>query len=456
MTSNSISAISPIDGRYHKHTELLRNFCSEYGLIRYRVIVEIKWLQALAEHSGISELPSFSKETNQILKRLIETFNENDAKTIKAIEKTTNHDVKAVEYFLKEKLGQIDEIQPHLEFIHFACTSEDINNLSYALMLKDVREASVPLLQEVTDIIAKLASQFKSEPMLARTHGQTASPTTMGKEFANIAYRLNRQITQINQIELLGKINGAVGNFNAHHVAYPSVDWPALSKNFVETLGIVWNPLTIQIEPHDYMAELFHAFARTHTILIDASRDIWGYISLGYFKQKMIEGEVGSSTMPHKVNPIDFENAEGNLGLANAILSHLADKLPISRWQRDLTDSTVLRNLGVGFAHGVIAYTALKKGLNKLELNSERLAQDLNSASEVLAEAIQTVMRKHHIENPYEKLKAFSRGQAITAEMIVEFVDGLQLPEEEKTRLKALKPADYIGLAKELTDGYLK
>lgn len=453
MSLNACTALSPIDGRYAHLTQSLRPICSEYGLIRYRVIIEIKWLQALADEAAITELPTFSKKTQSILNGLIETFNENDAALIKEIERTTNHDVKAVEYFLKEKCAEIEELKPHLEFIHFACTSEDINNLSYALMLKEARsDILLPQLSELADKLKDLTEAHKTVPMLSRTHGQTASPTTMGKELGVFAHRLNRQINQLKNAEILGKINGAVGNFNAHHVAYPEVDWPELSKQFVESLGLTWNPLTIQIEPHDSVAEYFQTLSRANTILIDLARDVWGYISLGYFKQKMVAGEIGSSTMPHKVNPIDFENAEGNFGIANALLNHLSEKLPISRWQRDLTDSTVLRNIGVCFGHCVIAYAALMKGLNKLEINPEKLAADLDNAWEVLAEPIQTVMRRYGIENSYEQLKELTRGQAINQAAFVEFIETLNIPDNAKAELKALTPAGYIGLAEEICE----
>ncbi|MCH2157168.1 MAG: adenylosuccinate lyase [Oleiphilaceae bacterium] len=452
MELSALTAISPIDGRYGSKTSSLRAAFSEYGLIYARVTVEIRWLQALAQHSDIIELPAFSDEENNFLNAIVDEFSEDDALRVKAIERTTNHDVKAVEYLIKEKFEAVADSLPNLakslEFVHFACTSEDINNLSHALMLKQGLESSVlPEMQAVVTKLSELAQDLAEQPMLSRTHGQTASPTTMGKELANVVARLNRQLTQIKEVKFLGKINGAVGNYNAHYSAYPNTDWPAHAKSFVELLGITFNPYTTQIEPHDYIAELFDAVARFNTILIDLDRDIWSYISLGYFKQKTVAGEVGSSTMPHKVNPIDFENSEGNLGLANAVLTHLAQKLPISRWQRDLTDSTVLRNLGVGLAHGLIAYQSTLKGLNKLEINPNKLAQDLDNAWEVMAEPIQTVMRRYSIEQAYEKLKELTRGQSINKETITEFVNKLEIPEEAKQILLDLTPGSYIGNA---------
>ena len=449
MQLTSLTAVSPVDGRYGSKTAALRPIFSEYGLIRFRVQVEVRWLQCLAAHPGISEVAPFSDAANAILDRLAEDFDLAHAERIKEIERTTNHDVKAVEYLLKEQAEQLDELKQVSEFIHFACTSEDINNLSHALMLRSGRdEVILPLMRQVADAIRALAKQYANVPMLSRTHGQPASPTTLGKELANVVYRLERQIAQIESIPLLGKINGAVGNYNAHLSAYPAVDWEANAKQFIEqTLGLQFNPYTTQIEPHDYIAELFDAVARFNTILIDFDRDIWAYISLGYFKQKTVAGEIGSSTMPHKVNPIDFENSEGNLGIANAIMQHLASKLPISRWQRDLTDSTVLRNLGVGFAHSVIAYEASLKGIGKLELNAARLAEDLNNCWEVLAEPIQTVMRRFGVANPYEKLKELTRGKGITPDALLAFVDSLEIPEDAKAELKALTPASYIGNA---------
>lgn len=449
---NALTALSPLDGRYASKCDALRPFLSEFGLIHARVTVEVRWLQALSNRPEIVEVAPFSNETNAALDAIVSNFSEEDANRIKEIERTTNHDVKAVEYFLKEKIAGITELQNAGEFIHFACTSEDINNLSHALMLKNGREVLISSMKQILNAISALATTHAEQPMLSRTHGQTASPTTLGKEMANVAYRLARQIKQFENVELLGKINGAVGNYNAHLSAYPDVDWAAHAQAFVESLGLTFNPYTTQIEPHDYMAELFDALRRFNTILIDFNRDVWGYISLGYFKQKLKEGEVGSSTMPHKVNPIDFENSEGNLGIANAVLAHLGEKLPISRWQRDLTDSTVLRNMGVGFAQSLIAFDACLKGVGKLELNANRLNEDLDQAQEVLAEPIQTVMRRYNIEKPYEKLKALTRGQAMTRDMMVNFVNGdelSQVPSEERARLAELTPATYTGNAAE-------
>lgn len=449
---NALTALSPLDGRYASKCDALRPFLSEFGLIHARVTVEVRWLQALSNRPEIVEVAPFSNETNAALDEIVSNFSEEDANRIKEIERTTNHDVKAVEYFFKEKIAGIAELQNAGEFIHFACTSEDINNLSHALMLKNGREVLVSSMKQILNAISALATTHAEQPMLSRTHGQTASPTTLGKEMANVAYRLARQIKQFENVELLGKINGAVGNYNAHLSAYPDVDWAAHAQAFVESLGLTFNPYTTQIEPHDYMAELFDALRRFNTILIDFNRDVWGYISLGYFKQKLKEGEVGSSTMPHKVNPIDFENSEGNLGIANAVLAHLGEKLPISRWQRDLTDSTVLRNMGVGFAQSLIAFDACLKGVGKLELNANRLNEDLDQAQEVLAEPIQTVMRRYNIEKPYEKLKALTRGQAMTRDMMVNFVNGdelSQVPSEERARLAELTPATYTGNAAE-------
>ncbi|WP_286860896.1 MULTISPECIES: adenylosuccinate lyase [Acinetobacter] len=449
---NALTALSPLDGRYASKCDALRPFLSEFGLIHARVTVEVRWLQALANRPEITEVPAFSSETNAALDAIVANFSEEDANRIKDIERTTNHDVKAVEYFLKEKIANIDELKNAGEFIHFACTSEDINNLSHALMLKSGRDVLVESMQQIIDSIVALAEKHADQPMLSRTHGQTASPTTLGKEMANVAYRLARQIKQFNNVELLGKINGAVGNYNAHLSAYPDINWPAHSQAFVESLGLTFNPYTTQIEPHDYMAELFDALRRFNTILIDFNRDVWGYISLGFFKQKLKEGEVGSSTMPHKVNPIDFENSEGNLGIANAVLAHLGEKLPISRWQRDLTDSTVLRNMGVGFAQSLIAFEACLKGVGKLELNAARIDEDLDNAQEVLAEPIQTVMRRYNVEKPYEKLKALTRGQAMTRDMMVDFVNGNELeavPAADRARLAEMTPATYTGNASE-------
>ncbi len=453
MRLSSLTAISPIDGRYADKTFELRGIFSEYGLIRYRVTTEVRWLQMLARTQGIAEVPEFSDEANAELDRVVEDFSIDDAQRVKTIEATTNHDVKAVEYFLKEKIAGNPELHKVNEFIHFACTSEDINNVSYALMLLDAREQTLlPQFDSVIDVIADLAKTYRDQPMLSRTHGQTASPTTLGKEMANVAYRLQRQRDQLADVKILAKMNGAVGNYNAHLVAYPNVDWPNLSRQLLNSLGLSVNPFTIQIEPHDYMAEYFHAIMRFNTILIDFCRDIWGYISVGYFRQRTVEGEVGSSTMPHKVNPIDFENAEGNLGIANALLDHLANKLPISRWQRDLTDSTVLRNLGVGLAHSLIAFKATLKGVSKLEANEQRLNDDLDANWEVLAEAIQTVMRRYDIDQPYEKLKALTRGRRIDGKALREFVETLDLPEEPKQQLLQLTPGSYIGNAIEQTD----
>ena len=449
---NTLTALSPIDGRYASKVDSLRPYLSEFGLIHARVTVEVRWLQSLANHADIHEIQPFSAATNERLDAIVANFSEADAMRIKDIERTTNHDVKAVEYFLKEKIADIDALKDAGEFIHFACTSEDINNLSHALMLKSGRDVLAQTMQKIIDEIAALAETHADQPMLSRTHGQTASPTTLGKEMANVAYRLHRQLKQFNNVELLGKINGAVGNYNAHLSAYPQIDWAKNAENFVTSLGLTFNPYTTQIEPHDYIAELFDALRRYNTILIDFNRDVWTYISLGYFKQKLKDGEVGSSTMPHKVNPIDFENSEGNLGIANAVLAHLGEKLPISRMQRDLTDSTVLRNMGVGFAHSLIAFDACLKGIGKLELNANRLNEDLELAQEVLAEPIQTVMRRYNVEKPYEKLKALTRGQAMTREMMVNFVNGDELtavPEAERQRLADLTPATYTGNAAE-------
>ncbi|WP_020680471.1 adenylosuccinate lyase [Marinobacterium rhizophilum] len=447
MELSALTAISPIDGRYGSKTADLRPIFSEFGLVRFRVEVEIRWLQQLANHPGIVEVQPFSVATNAQLNAIVSDFSEADAQRVKDIERTTNHDVKAVEYFIKEKFGSNDELAKISEFVHFACTSEDINNLSHALMLKNGLAVMQDQMQQVKDAIATLARDYAAQPMLSRTHGQTASPTTLGKEMANVAHRLQRQLKQLDQMEFLGKVNGAVGNYNAHLSAYPDVDWQAYAESFVTSLGLDWNPYTTQIEPHDYIAELFDAICRFNTILIDFDRDVWGYISLGYFKQRTIAGEVGSSTMPHKVNPIDFENSEGNLGIANAIMQHLAAKLPISRWQRDLTDSTVLRNLGVGFGHSLIAYQSALKGISKLELNAARLDADLENAWEVLAEPIQTVMRRYGIEEPYEKLKALTRGHTMNRETIQNFIDTLDMPDDAKASLKALTPQNYIGNA---------
>ena len=448
MELNALTAISPVDGRYGNKVSVFREIFSEYGLIRNRVTVEIRWLQKLAAHPGVAEVPAFSADANGFLDRLVSEFSLEDAERIKDIERTTNHDVKAVEYFIKEKIASVPELHAVTEFVHFACTSEDINNLSHALMLREgLDHGLLPAMDRVVDKLAQLSHDHAEQPMLSRTHGQTASPTTVGKELANVVHRLRRQVKQIRETELLGKINGAVGNYNAHLSAYPEIDWAQNAREFIESLGLDWNPYTTQIEPHDYIAELYDSVARFNTILIDLDRDVWGYISLGYFKQKTVEGEVGSSTMPHKVNPIDFENSEGNLGIANALFSHLSAKLPISRWQRDLTDSTVLRNLGVGFAHSLIAYEATLKGLGKLQINPARLDEDLDHAWEVLAEPIQTVMRRYNIEKPYEKLKALTRGKAMTPEVIKNFVESLDIPDQAKAELMALTPGRYIGNA---------
>jgi adenylosuccinate lyase len=448
MDLSALSAVSPIDGRYGSKTSSLRDTFSEYGLIKYRVQVEVRWLQRLAAMPEVTEVPALSGAADSFLNQLLEDFGETDARRVKEIEATTNHDVKAVEYFIKERFAGNEELLAVSEFVHFACTSEDINNLSHALMLRDgIAQAVLPGMREIAAQLKELAVATAAAPMLSRTHGQTASPTTMGKEIANVVARLQRQLGALEQVQYLGKINGAVGNYNAHLSAYPEIDWQENARFFVESLGLHWNPYTTQIEPHDYMAELFDAIARFNTILIDFNRDIWGYISLGYFKQRTIAGEVGSSTMPHKVNPIDFENAEGNLGLANAILNHLGGKLPVSRWQRDLTDSTVLRNMGVGMAYSLIAYQSCLKGIGKLQLNEARLAEDLDSSWEVLAEPIQTVMRRYGIEQPYEKLKELTRGQDMSTDVIRAFVEKLDLPEEAKKQLLALTPASYIGNA---------
>ena len=449
MELSPLTAVSPLDGRYGDKLTPLRRAFSEFGLIRQRVVVEVRWLQSIAEHPGIPEVPALSPEATAMLENLLSDFSEDDALAIKAIERTTNHDVKAVEYFLKDRIAGQPELASVSEFIHFACTSEDINNLAHGLMLREGLGVVMPFMASIIDALADLAKAQAAQPMLSRTHGQTASPTTLGKEIANVVARLQRQLSLIGQVTPLGKINGAVGNYNAHLVTYPDVDWPAHAAQFVNSLGLDWNPYTTQIEPHDYMAELFDAISRFNTILIDFNRDVWGYISLGYFKQRTIAGEVGSSTMPHKVNPIDFENSEGNLGLANAILGHLGQKLPVSRWQRDLTDSTVLRNMGVGFGYSLLAYQSAAKGIGKLEVNSARLDADLDSAWEVLAEPIQTVMRRYGVPEPYEKLKALTRGQTINAETLQTFVAGLSLPEEARDALLALTPSSYVGNAEE-------
>lgn len=453
MELSSLTAVSPIDGRYGDKVSALRTIFSEFGLLKFRVQVEVRWLQKLAATAQIKEVPSFDADAIAYLDEIVANFCEKDAMRIKAIERTTNHDVKAVEYFLKEKVAHIPALHAVSEFIHFACTSEDINNLSHALMLKTAREeVLLPQWRQIIDKVKAMAHEYRTLPLLSRTHGQPATPSTIGKEFANVAYRLERQFRQLEQVEILGKINGAVGNYNAHIAAYPEVNWHEFSETFVTSLGIQWNPFTTQIEPHDYIAELFDCVARFNTIVLDFDRDIWGYVALNHFKQKTIAGEIGSSTMPHKVNPIDFENSEGNLGLANAVLGHLASKLPVSRWQRDLTDSTVLRNLGVGLGYALIAYQSTMKGLNKLEVNEQHLLDELDQNWEVLAEPIQTVMRRYGIEKPYEKLKELTRGKRVTAEGMKQFIDGLELPESEKERLKAMTPANYIGYAVNFID----
>ena len=453
MTFDNLTSISPIDGRYSAKTGPLKAIFSEYGLVKYRLLVEVRWLEAMSKNSQISEVPEFSLKSKNVLSNIVDNFSLEDAKIIKGIEKTTNHDVKAVEYFLKEKVSSTPELQNVNEFIHFACTSEDINNLSYALMLEDGRQVLLDEMRKTLNLITDLAKDNADVAMLSRTHGQIASPTTLGKEMANFSYRLMRQIDQLEEVKIMGKFNGAVGNFNAHISAYPNLDWPNISKNFIESLGINYAPYSSQIETHDYIAEYFHALNRFNTILIDFCRDVWGYISLGYFTQKTIKGEVGSSTMPHKVNPIDFENAEGNLGLAIAIGDHFAAKLPISRWQRDLTDSTVLRNLGVSCAHCLISYASISKGISKLEVNQDKLIDDLNEAWEVLAEPIQTVMRRYGVKNPYEKLKSLTRGKKIDAKILADFIDSLDIPEDAKEELRKLTPMNYIGDAIKLARG---
>ena len=448
MQVSPLTALSPLDGRYAGKVQDLRPIFSEYGLIKARVTVEVRWLQMLAENAAIVEVPSFSEDANTLLNGIVNNFSEADAQRVKDIEATTNHDVKAVEYFLKEKVADHSELTAISEFFHFACTSEDINNLSYGLMLKEARDSVlIPELDRLIETVQNQAIEMADVPLLARTHGQPASPTTIGKEWANVAYRMTRQRNQIAQVEILGKINGAVGNYNAHLCSYPELDWEAVAKGFVESLGLDWNPYTTQIEPHDYVAELNDAICRFNTVVIDMARDVWGYISFGYFKQRVIAGEVGSSTMPHKVNPIDFENAEGNLGLANAVMGHLSAKLPISRWQRDLTDSTVLRNLGVGFGYSVLAYASAQKGLGKLQLNEDRLASDLDATWEVLGEAIQTVMRRYGLENPYEQMKTLTRGKGITPAALNAFIEDLDIPADAREELIKLTPASYIGNA---------
>ena len=448
MQVTPLTALSPLDGRYAGKVANLRPIFSEYGLIKARVTVEVRWLQMLAANTGIPEVPLFSGDAHALLDAIIINFSETHAQRVKEIESTTNHDVKAVEYFLKEQVTHHPELVSISEFFHFACTSEDINNLSYGLMLKEARDSVLlPEIDRLITTMKQMSVDMADVPLLSRTHGQPASPSTLGKEWANVAYRMMRQRDQIAKVEILGKINGAVGNYNAHIVSYPELDWEAIAQDFVESLGLNWNPYTTQIEPHDYIAELNDAVCRFNTILIDNCRDIWGYISIGYFKQRLIAGEVGSSTMPHKVNPIDFENAEGNLGLANAVMAHLSAKLPISRWQRDLTDSTVLRNLGVGFGYSILAYSSAQKGLGKLELNEARLAEDLDTTWEVLGEAVQTVMRRYGLENPYEQMKALTRGKGITPDALKTFIETLDMPEKAKAELIKLTPASYIGNA---------
>ena len=458
MTLSTLTAINPIDGRYGDKTAELRPYFSEFGLIYYRVYVEIRWFQFLASQQKIKELPALGDEENNFLEKLIVDFDETEAAIVKSNEATTNHDVKAVEYYLKSKFvaSGISSLEKNIEFIHFACTSEDINNLSHALMLKDGRDSVLrPLMDELNQKLAEFARDYANLPMLSRTHGQTATPTTLGKEFANVVARLRRQVKQLGAVQIMGKINGAVGNLNAHQVTYPDLDWLAMSEQFVSSLGIIWNPYTTQIEPHDYMAEMFQAMSRFNTILIDFNRDIWSYISIGYFKQRKIEGETGSSTMPHKVNPIDFENSEGNLGIANAIFGHLSEKLPISRWQRDLTDSTVLRNMGTGLAYSLLSYKSTLKGLGKLEINPSALEEDLNRSWEILAEPIQTIMRRHGVEEPYEKLKELTRGQSLKQESIEQMLETLDIPESARTLIRELTPMNYTGLASELVEKLL-
>jgi len=451
MPLTALNALSPLDGRYASKTDALRPILSEAGFMHHRVKVEIAWLIALSE-AGFTEIQTFSASARQLLEKLASDFTEADAQRIKEIEAVTNHDVKAVEYWLKEKVQDVPELVAASEFIHFACTSEDINNTSHGMMLKAARDSVLlPQLSTLIQKLTELAHEHADIAMMSRTHGQPASPTTLGKEIANVVARLSKAKEKISQVQILGKMNGAVGNYNAHLSAYPTFDWPAFSRRVIEEkLGLVFNPYTIQIEPHDYMAELFDAIARTNTILLDLNRDIWGYISLGYFKQRTKAGEIGSSTMPHKVNPIDFENSEGNLGMANAVLKHMAEKLPISRWQRDLTDSTVLRNIGVGLGYTVLAYDSCLRGLNKLEVNPARMAEDLDHSWEVLAEPVQTVMRRYGIENPYEKLKELTRGKGISREALQAFIQSLEIPDTEKNRLMQMTPANYVGIAEQL------
>ena len=453
MDLEPLTAISPIDGRYADKTSDLRAVFSEYGLIRHRVLVEVRWLQALAAHPGIPEVPAFSQEANHRINDIVDNFDLESAARVKEIERTTNHDVKAVEYFLKEQMAETPELIAVQEFVHFACTSEDINNLAYGLMLLDARtRCLLPVMDELIESIRGLSHHHAAQPMMSHTHGQPASPTTLGKEMAVFAARLKRHRACFADVRLRGKMNGAVGNYNAHLAAYPTLDWPAMANDFVTGLGLEWNPLTTQIESHDYMAELFHAQARFNSALVDFCRDMWAYLSRGYFKQKPVENEVGSSTMPNKVNPIDFENAEGNLGVANALLEHMAGKLPISRLQRDLSDSTVLRNLGVGAAHSLVAYRSCLQGISKLEVDTQALARDLDDAWEVLAEPIQTVMRRYGIDKPYERLKALTRGRSIDRKTLHAFIESLDLPADEKTRLLALTPASYVGAGEDLAN----
>lgn len=450
MDLSPLTAISPIDGRYARKAEALRAVASEYGLIRQRVLVEVRWLQKLAATPGVSEVRPFSPDAEDHLNRIVSGFCEDDARRVKEIESGTNHDVKAVEYFLKERIADVPELEKVSEFLHFACTSEDVNNLAYGLILHEARgRCLLPSADALIGSIESLAVEHAERSMLSRTHGQPASPTTLGKEMANVAARLRRQRRSFADVEILGKMNGAVGNYNAHRAAYPDVAWEAVAREFVESLGLVWNPYTTQIEPHDWIAELFDALRRFNTVLLDFDRDVWGYISLGYFRQKVVEGEVGSSTMPHKVNPIDFENSEGNLGVANALLGHLAEKLPVSRWQRDLTDSTVLRNVGVAVAHSLVAFESAHRGIGRLALDPDRLAGDVESAWEVLAEPIQTVMRRYGVDRPYERLKELTRGRRIDADVLREFVEGLPIPEVAKKALLALRPETYVGNAAE-------
>jgi len=457
MDISALTALSPLDGRYAGRLAGLRDLCSEAGLIRHRVIVEIAWFKALAAHPDFSALPEMNSDDRRFLDRLAESFSEDDAAAIKQIEATTNHDVKAVEYWLKQQLAECPGLAPYTEFVHFACTSEDINNLSWALIIRRaVVEQLDPLLARLDERLQSLATDHAELPMLSRTHGQTASPTTLGKEIANVVFRLRRQRRALDQVEITGKINGAVGNYNAHLSACPDLDWPALSREVVEDLGLVWHPYTTQIEPHDMIAEVAHALMRINTIMLDFARDAWGYVSLGYFRQKLVEGEVGSSTMPHKVNPIDFENGEGNLGLANALLDHLAAKLPVSRFQRDLTDSTVQRSLGPAFGYCSLAWQSILRGLDRIAPDAERIAEDLDEAWEVLAEPVQTVMRLHGVPEPYEKLKALTRGRGIDRERIREFIQSLDIPDADRDRLLEMTPSSYIGNAAEMARDIVK